>query len=76
MTLSQLQALIDSGDFHHATYRNQGTLWEGLWIYKKSDTGFNGYEPVANFSKSSPDCDAAHEICAGTGISLGSYGQG
>lgn len=76
MTLSELQRLLDSQEFHHATYRNQGTLWEGLWIYKKSGAGFRGYEPVGSFPKNSPDLDQAYRLCGGTGISLGSFGEG
>lgn len=76
MTLDELQQLLDSQEFHHATYRNQGTLWEGLWIYRKSETGFRGYEPAGSFSKNSPDLDKAHNLCSGTGISLGCMGEG
>ena len=77
--IEELQHLLDTDQFHHATYRNQGTLWEGLWIYKKdgSSHGFRGFSLEMSFLKSDPELMAqAEKLCAGTGISLGSYGQG
>lgn len=71
-----LRALLAAGEFHHATYRNQGTLWEGLWIYRKSLDGFRGYDVATCISKGSPDLDAAIELLRGTGMSLGAYGRG
>lgn len=76
MTLDDLRTMLADGSFHHATYRCVGSLWEGLWIYRRSETGFRGYEPVGAFLKGSTDLDAAHKLCAGTGISVGSYGDG
>lgn len=75
MTIEQLKKLISDGKFHHATYRCIGTLWEGLWIYAKYD-GLRGFEPVGSFPKDSVELDEAHNILRGTGISVGSYGQG
>lgn len=75
MTLEQLKALLESGQFHHATYRNSGTLWEGLWIYVKCD-GFRGFGPAGSFLKDSPELDVAHELVRHTGISVGAYGRG
>lgn len=74
--LEALKELISGGNFHHATYRNFGTLWEGLWIYKKSSSGFRGFEPATTFLKDDPNLDAAHELVKGTGIHVGSYGKG
>jgi hypothetical protein len=74
--LTILKDLLASGQFHHATYRCQGSLWEGLWIYRRSDNGFRGYEPATTFLKSDPSLELAHELVRSTGISLGSYGQG
>lgn len=76
MTIEELKALKTSGKFHHATYRGQGTLWEGLWIYAHDPNGFRGYIPVASFLKDSPNLDAAYAVVAGTGVSLGAYGLG
>jgi hypothetical protein len=76
MTLSELKALKADGRFHHATYRNQGTLWEGLWIYSKDEKGFNGYKPEGAFFKDSPSLEGAFKEVRSTGISLGAYGQG
>lgn len=74
--LDILRELLATGQFHHATYRNRGTLWEGLWIYRKSDTGFRGFDVATAFYKSDPNLDAAYELVRGTGISVGAYGQG
>lgn len=76
--MDELKRLIDSGEFHHATYRCQGSLWEGLWIYRKSATGFRGYEPATCVYKNDPALDEAYRIInrAGHGTHLGSYGNG
>ena len=76
MTIEALKQLLDSGKFHHATYRNFGTLWEGLWIYASNPTVGRGFEPVGSFPKDSPQLDEAHSLVRHTGISVGSYGQG
>jgi len=76
MTLNELQSLRSSGLFHHASYRNHGTLWEGLWIYVKSEGGFRGYAPAGAFFKDDTDLDAAHEVVRGTGVGVGAYGRG
>lgn len=76
MTLDALKQLLTNGEFHHATYRNQGTLWEGLHVYRCSKTGFRGFEGVGYFPKNDPDLDAAHSLVAHTGISVGSFGRG
>jgi hypothetical protein len=75
MTLEKLRALLDSGAFHHATYRNEGTLWEGLWIYKKMDQ-HPGYVPDGAFFKDSPHLDEAHKLVRHTGVSVGAFGRG
>jgi hypothetical protein len=76
MTLAALKALRESGQFHHATYRDIGTLWEGLWIYANAKDGFLGYEPIGIFPKGDCELNAAFAYLQGTGISLGSYGRG
>lgn len=76
MELKLLQDLKDSGEFHHATYRSQGTLWEGLWIYKRDPNGFRGYSPALSFLKDDPNLRAAEEMVRGTGVSLGAFGCG
>lgn len=75
MTLEQLRQMRESGSFHHATYRNEGTLWEGLWIYA-IDSGLRGFRDVGCFAKDSPDLDAAYELVRNTGVSVGSFGAG
>lgn len=74
MTIDELKTLQASGEFHHATYRNQNSLWEGLHIYRKSETGFRGFEHVGAFLKNNPDLQQAESLC--TGVSVGSYGRG
>ena len=78
MTLAQLQALMDSGEFHHATYRNRGTLWEGLWIYRKAPGHPRGFVGAGCFNAymGNAELEQAFELCRGTGISVGSYGRG
>lgn len=76
MTIESLMELLASGQFHHATYRNQGTLWEGLWVYRKSETGFRGFESAGFFHRESALREGAEALVAHTGISLGSYGRG
>jgi len=76
MTIQELKTMLDSGEFHHATFRNRGTLWEGLWIYRKSTPGFLGYDVAGAFLKDSPELNAAFDLCRGTGISVGAYGRG
>lgn len=71
--LKQLQDLRQSGQFHHATYRNFGTLWEGLWIYKKDGDGFT---PAFAFFKHDAALPAAEAAVRGTGVSVGAYGHG
>jgi hypothetical protein len=73
MTISELKQLQESGEFHHATYRDFGTLWEGLWIYVKYD-GLRGFQPAGCFGKDHPELKIAESMCRG--ISVGSYGQG
>jgi len=75
--LQQLRDLLDSGEFHHASYRSQGSLWEGLWIYRKSATGFRGFETAGiAFMKADPDLKAAEDMVRHTGVSVGAYGRG
>lgn len=78
MQIEELRRLFDSGKFHHATYRNMGTLWEGLWIYAKAKGTARGFEAVGCFNayEKNPDLDAAIELLRHTGISVGSYGRG
>lgn len=76
MTIGELRTLVDAGEFHHATYRCVGSLWEGLWIYKHAPGRARDFEPAGAFLKGSADLDEAHNICVGSGISVGAYGAG
>mgnify|MGYP006055338483 CR=1 FL=1 len=70
-----LRAILDSGLFHHATYRDIGTCWEGLWIYQK-DEALRGFVPVLSFGKNDPELNVAHDLVRHTGVSVGSFGGG
>lgn len=77
MTIDDLKQMLSDGSFHHATYRNQGTLWEGLWIYSRSETGFRGFKVAGCFNKSNPALLAeAENLVRRTGISVGAFGRG
>ncbi len=75
MNITELKALVDSGEFHHATYRNQGSIWEGLYIYKRYH-GLRGFDVAGQFGKGSAELSAAHDLVAHTGVSVGEYGGG
>lgn len=74
--IEQLRALKESGALHHVTYRNRGTVWEGLWFYRNSQDGFRGYEVAGCVNKSDPDYEAAYELTRGSGLHVGSFGGG
>lgn len=77
MTLEMLQKLLDSGEFHHATYRTD--FARGLHIYKNDPKGFRGFDYVGCFSEV---CDTketiskAYDMTRRTGVSLNAYGRG
>ena len=71
-----LAELLEDGEFHHATYRNIGTIWEGLWFYRTDPDGHRGFTVAGCVGKNNPDLDEAHEMVAGTGVSVGAYGSG
>lgn len=76
--LELLRDLLASGEFHHATYRCQGTVHEGLWFYRRSTDGFRGYDVAGcvNASLDAADLEEALKLVAHTGVSVGSYGNG
>lgn len=76
--LDELKTLLASGDLHHATYRNKGTVWEGIWFYKRS-TGlmaYRGYEVAGCVNKDDPDFEEAFRVLAGKGMHVGCFGGG
>lgn len=75
MTLDELKLLIAEGKFNHATYRDIGTIWEGLYIYAKANDRFRGYVPVGSFSKGQSS-DETYELVKNSGVSMGAYGNG
>ena len=75
MTIKELEELMSSGKFHHATYRDIGSLWEGLYVYQH-DTGpasFRGFSIAGAFNKNSLDLPVAQALCAQYGTYIGSY---
>lgn len=74
--IEQLKEVLLNGTFHHATYRDQGTLWEGLHFYIFDPTGFRGFRHAGIVPKDDPDLDEAFGLVKDTGISVGAYGQG
>ena len=73
--IEKLRAMLETGTFHHATYRDIGSLWEGLYIYPRG--AFRGFgPPEIVFNKGEPELKLAQEIVGKTGWSLGSYGNG
>jgi hypothetical protein len=74
MTLDELKTLQATGQYHHATYRNQNTLWEGLHIYVRDAEGFRGFRHAGVFGKDDPNLQAAEEAVRLTGVSVGAYG--
>lgn len=76
MTVQELKDLMERGEFHHASYRDQGTIWEGLWIYANNEDGFRGFTVVGSFFKDDPELNAAYDLVRKSGVSLGSYGNG
>lgn len=67
MTLDALRAMRADGSFDHATYRERGSIWEGLYIYGRDPKGFRGYSLVGCFPKDDPELDAAFNMVRGTG---------
>lgn len=67
-SINVLRNLIASGNFHHATYRNTGTVWEGLWYFRKDTTVASGSTVVGCVLKTDPDIDAACELVKGAGV--------
>lgn len=77
MTLEHLKELMDSGKFHHATYRTDYA--RGLHIYAIDPNGFRGFTYVGAFSEvcdTKETINAAIEMTRKTGISVGSFGNG
>jgi len=76
MTIEDLRYLQESGAFHHATIRGSGSLWDGLAVYRRDPNGHRGFTLAGFVLRGSSDFAAALERVRGTGISLGSYGNG
>jgi len=74
MTIDQLKKILANGEFHHATYRDHGTLWEGLHIYVKEDNSFNGFTNAGFFPKENHQ--EAYDLVRYTGVSVDSRGRG
>jgi hypothetical protein len=75
-SIDKLRTLIKSGQLHHVTYRCRGTVWEGLWFYKKDANGFRGYDVAGCVGKDDSDYEEAYRLVQGIGLHVGSYGNG
>ena len=81
MTIDELKQLQASGKFHHATYRNIGKVWEGLYVYERAseeEGGFRGFKLAGIFNnyhrERNPECEKA--IALIRGLHVGSFGTG
>lgn len=74
--IDELRDLVASGEFHHATYRSHGTVWEGLWFYRRDADGFRGFTMAGSVPKNDPDLEEAFILVRHSGISVGAYGEG
>jgi hypothetical protein len=78
MTIDELKQLQASGEFHHATYRDIGKCWEGLYIYRRGPNGFRGFTLAGSFNNyhraRNAECEAAMDLIKG--LHVGSYGNG
>ena len=76
MSLETLKELQTSGKFHHATYRNEGTVWEGLYVYQYDATQPRGFSLAFAFNKQSNPEEMEEAMKLVKGVSVGSYGNG
>ena len=74
--LDTLRAMLADGSFHHATYRDIGTIWEGLNIYRRDPNGCRGFTHALTFGRDDSDRVTAETMTQGTGVSVGAYGRG
>lgn len=77
--IAALKAMLAEGRFHHATHRDHGKLWAGLFIYEKEPGNtFNGFKLAFSFpdSRGRAEQDAAYALVRHTGVSVGAYGKG
>lgn len=76
MTIAELKQLQVSGNFHHATYRDIGKIWEGLYIYRKDESanGYRGFSLAGSFNVRDAELEEAMSLCSG--VSVGAYGEG
>lgn len=73
-TLYEFKKLITDNKFHHATYKELGGMFEGLYIYENSQNGFRGFDLVGTIYKDSNEYIEAGFLVKDA--SVGSYGQG
>lgn len=76
--LEQLQQLIANKQIHHCTYRNIGTLWEGLWIYTNDSKDLTGFDVGTAFFKNDTNLFYAEQMLRANGYfqSVGAQGDG
>lgn len=71
--VARLEELQVTGEYHHATARQQGSRTD-LYIYRKEDNGFNGYCLDCSTSSWRDDYDEVNSMISG--INVGSFGRG
>ena len=81
MTIIELEKLIENQEFHHATDKPDLGVHSGLWIYRRNPDAPRGFEPAGCFSSyqggdARDEYLAAEAMVQGTGISVGSFGNG
>jgi hypothetical protein len=78
LTVDELKQLMADGKFHHATYREIGKVWEGLYVYVRDNDGFRGFKLYGSFNNyyraRNAECERAMELIKG--LHVGSYGNG
>jgi hypothetical protein len=85
MTLEELRQHLKDGTFHHATYRNVGKVWEGLYVYVRDAQALRGFTLAGSFNNyyraypnGNPECFEAEQLLRemNRGVSVGSFGNG
>ena len=74
ITIKQLKQLQAEGKFHHATYRQIGTLLEGLYVYEKEENGYNGFKQAGVIYKDDASFNEAHKLV--NCVHVGAYRKG
>jgi hypothetical protein len=76
MDITELRFLVNSGHFHHATYRTD--FARGLHIYRyalETDgvLGFNGFMYAGMIPERDPQCKEAYALVSSSGVYENAY---